>query len=133
MNSRFIVTNLKGSAKVVYGRQYCARAQSENRIKEAQRDLFGRGGSCHRFWANQLRSLLAALAYTLVIKLRRLALHGTKLANACMATIRTRLLRIGTAVLRNTRRVRVLLASALPIKRVFITAARAFRHCILIE
>jgi hypothetical protein len=124
-NPRFIVTDLPGSAKALYERRYCARGEAENRIKEAQLDLFGRRASCHRFQANQLRLLLAALAYTLMINLRRLALQGTELANACTATIRTKLLKIGAAILRNTRRVRVLLASAHPMKHVFITAARA--------
>ena len=68
---------------------------------------------------------LAALAYTLMINLRQLALAGTELAQACTATIRTRLLKIGAAVVRNTRRVRVLLASAHPMKDVFLAAARA--------
>ena len=124
-NPRYVVTNLKGSAKALYERRYCARGEAENRIKEAQLDLFGRRASCHRFQANQLRLLLAGLAYTLMINLRRLGLQGTELAKACTATIRTRLLKIGAAVLRNTRRVRVLLASAHPMKHVFITAARA--------
>jgi hypothetical protein len=124
-NPRFIVTNLKGSPKVLYERRYCERGEAENRIKEAQLDLFGRRASCHRFQANQLRLLLAALAYTLMINLRRLALTGTELAQACTATIRTRLLKIGAAVLRNTRRVRVLLASAHPMKHVFLIAARS--------
>ena len=124
-NPRYIVTNLKGSAKALYERRYCARGEAENRIKEAQLDLFGRRASCHRFQANQLRLLLAGLAYTLMINLRRLGLQGTELAKACTATIRTKLLKIGAAVLRNTRRVSVLLASAHPMKHVFITAARA--------
>jgi hypothetical protein len=54
-----------------------------------------------------------------------LGLKGTELAQACTDTIRTKLLKIGTAVVRNTRRVRVLLASAQPMKHVFIIAARA--------
>jgi hypothetical protein len=124
-NPRFIVTDLPGSAKALYERRYCARGEAENRIKQAQLDLFGRRASCHRFQANQLRLLLAALAYTLMINLRRLALKGTELAQACTATIRTKLLKIGAAVLRNTRRVRVLSASAHPMKHVFIAAARA--------
>ena len=124
-NPRFIVTDLTGSAKALYERRYCARGEAENRIKEAQLDLFGRRASCHRFQGNQMRLLLAALAYTLMIQLRRLALKGTELAQACTATIRTRLLKIGAAVLRNTRRVRVLLASKHPLKQVFLTAARA--------
>ena len=124
-NPRFIVTDLAGSPQALYERRYCARGEAENRIKEAQLDLFGRRASCHRFQANQLRLLLAALAYTLMINLRRLALKGTELAKACTATIRTKLLKIGAAVVRNTRRVRLLLASAHPMKHVFIIAARA--------
>jgi hypothetical protein len=102
-NPRFVVTDLPGSAKALYERRYGARGEAENRIKEAQLDLFGRRASSHRFQANQLRLLLAALAFT--------------------ATIRTRLLKIGAAIVRNTRRVRVLLASAHPMKHVFIAAA----------
>ena len=124
-NPRFIVTDLPGSPKALYERRYCARGEAENRIKEAQLDLFGRRASCHRFQSNQLRLLLAALAYTLMINLRRLGLQGTELAQACTATLRTKLLKIGAAVLRNTRRVRVLLASAHPMKHVFLAAARA--------
>jgi hypothetical protein len=124
-NPRFIVTDLPGSARALYERRYCARGEAENRIKEAQLDLFGRRASHHRFHANQLRLLLAALAYTLMINLRRLALKGTELAQACTATIRIKLLKIGAAVVRNMRRVRVLLASSHPMKQVFVTAARA--------
>jgi hypothetical protein len=124
-NPRFVVTNLKGNPKALYERVYCARGEAENRIKEAQLDLFGRRASCHKFQANQLRLLLAAFAYTLMINLRRLALVGTELARACTATIRVKLLKIGAAIVRNTRRVRVLLASQHPLQHVFLSAARA--------
>lgn len=124
-NPRFVVTSLTGDATELYERLYCGRGEAENRIKEAQLDLFGRRASCSRFAANQLRLLLAALAYTLMINLRRLGLKGTELERACTATIRTRLLKIGAAVLRNTRRVRLFLASHHPLKHVFLSAARA--------
>jgi hypothetical protein len=58
-------------------------------------DLFGRRASCRLFAANQLRLLLGGLTYTLTINLRRLALKGTELWRACMATIHTKLLKIG--------------------------------------
>ncbi|MEY4564723.1 MAG: hypothetical protein RLZZ618_4000 [Pseudomonadota bacterium] len=122
---RFIVTDLPGEAQHLYEQVYCARGEAENRIKEAQLDLFGRRASCHKYRANQLRLLLAGLAYTLMINLRRVALKNTELARACTATIRTKLLKIGAAVLRNTRRVRLLLASSHPLQHVFVTAARA--------
>ena len=120
-DARFVVTSLSGDAGELYERLYCARGEAENRIKEAQLDLFGRRASCHRYAANQMRLLLAALAYTLMINLRRLALVGTELQQACTVTIRTRLLKIGAAVLRNTRRVR--LASQHPLRQVFEVAA----------
>jgi len=122
-DARFVVTSLSGDAGELYERLYCARGEAENRIKEAQLDLFGRRASCHRYAANQMRLLLAALAYTLMINLRRLALVGTELQQACTVTIRTRLLKIGAAVLRNTRRVRLMLASQHPLRQVFEVAA----------
>ena len=124
-NPRFIVTSLAGEDRRLYEQRYCARGEAENRIKEAQLDLFGRRASCHRFWANQLRLLLAALAYTLMVNLRRHALVGTELANACTATIRVKLLKIAAAIVRNTRRVRVMLASSHPMREIFASAAQA--------
>jgi hypothetical protein len=124
-NPRFVVTSLEGDCTALYEQLYCARGEAENRIKEAQLDLFGRRASCRKFQGNQLRLLLAALAYTLMINLRRLALQGTELERACTATIRTKLLKIGAAIVRNTRRIRVLLASQHPLRHVFLSAARA--------
>jgi hypothetical protein len=124
-NPRFVVTDLQGDAVQLYERLYCARGEAENRIKEAQLDLFGTRASCHRFAANQLRLLLAALAYTLMQRLRELALKGSELERATAATIRVRLLKIGAAIVRNTRRVRVLLASHHPMRTLFLSAAQA--------
>ena len=124
-NPRFVVTNLEGNAVQLYERLYCARGEAENRIKEAQLDLFGTRASCHRFAANQLRLLLAALAYTLMQRLRELGLKGSELERATAATIRSRLLKIGAAIVRNTRRVRVLLASHHPLRVLFLSAAQA--------
>ena len=44
---------------------------------------------------------------------------------ATAATIRVRLIKIGAAIVRNTRRVRVLLASHHPLRSVFLHAAQA--------
>jgi Transposase DDE domain group 1 len=123
-NPRFVVTNLQGDPAVLYDGLYCQRGEAENRIKEVQLDLFGTRASCSRFQANQLRLLLAALAYTLMQRLRSLALQATELERASAATIRVRLLKIGAALLRNTRRVRVMLASHHPLRELFATAAR---------
>jgi hypothetical protein len=122
-NPRFVVTNVKGEAAALYDQLYCQRGEAENRIKETQLDLFGTRASCHKFLANQFRLLLAALAYTLMQRLRTLALSGTELARACTGTIRTRLLKIGVGVLRNTRRVRLMFASHHPLRQLFALAA----------
>lgn len=118
-NHRYLVTNLAGEASLLYERVYCARGEAENRIKEQQLDLFASRTSCHEWWSNQFRLLLSALAYTLVEAIRRTALHGTELAEATCATIRLRLFKIGAIVLRNTRRIRILLSGAYPWQTLF--------------
>ena len=124
-NPRFIVTNLTRPATELYDDLYCQRGEAENRIKETQLDLFGTRTSSRKFLANWLRVLFSALAYTLMQRLRELALAGTDLARASAATIRVRLLKIGVAVIRNTRRIRILFASHHPLRDVFLVAARA--------
>jgi len=54
--------------------------------------------------------------------LAALALQATELERASAATIRVRL-KIGAAILRNTLRVRVMLASHHPLRELFATAA----------
>jgi hypothetical protein len=124
-NPRFIVTNLDLPAQSLYDELYCQRGEAENRIKETQLDLFGTRASSQKFLANWLRVLLAGLAYTLMQRLRDMVLSGTQLASATAATIRVKLLKIGAAVIRNTRRIRILFASHHPLRETFLLAARA--------
>ena len=102
-NPRYIVTSLKGAPQWLYDRVYCARGDMENRIKEQQLDLFADRTSCHAWWPNQYRLPLSTLAYVLLEAIRRIALAGGELANAHVGTIRLKLLKIGTVVLRNAR------------------------------
>ena len=81
--------------------------------------------SCHVFASNQLRVLLAALAYVLIERMRALALQGTELANAQIDTLRIRLLKLAAVVTRNTRRIRLYLASNWPSAAIFAQAMRA--------
>jgi hypothetical protein len=113
-NPRYVVTNLNEPPAVIYDQRYCARGEMENRIKEQQLALFADRTSCHRWWANQFRLLLSAVAYTLMEALRRLGCAGTQWARAQCDTLRLRLLKIGAVVLRNTRRVRLLWSSSYP-------------------
>ena len=124
VNPRFVVTNLEAHPAVLYDPLYCARGEAKNHIKEAQIDWFGTRASCHRFEANQFRLLPVALAYTLMQRLRAIALAGTELERAAASTMRVRLLKIGAAILRNTRHIRLMPASHHPMRAVFIIAAR---------
>ena len=52
---RFVVTNLPGSAKVLYEKVYCARGRMENMIKDMKLYTRSDRTSCHRWEANQFR------------------------------------------------------------------------------
>jgi hypothetical protein len=126
-NPRFVVTNLEGDPQHLYDDIYCQRGEAENRIKEAQVGLFATRTSCHHFAANQLRVLLAALAYVLVERLRALALQGTELASAQVDTLRIKLLKLAAVITRNTRRIRLYFASNWPSAPIFAQAMQALR------
>jgi hypothetical protein len=118
-NPRFVVTSLPGDPRDLYDRVYCARGEMENRIKEQQLGLFSDRTSCHAWWANQFRVLLSACAYVLLETIRRVGLAGTELARAQVTTIRLKLLKIGTVIVRNTRRIRVFFSTAYPYQELF--------------
>ena len=66
---------------------------------------------------------MSSFAYVLLETIRRLGLAGTKLARAYVGTIRLKLLKIGAVILRNTRRIRFLLASAHPYQMLYFLVA----------
>jgi hypothetical protein len=113
-NPRFVVTSLEGDAQALYDEVYCARGEMENRIKEQQLGLFSDRTSCHSWWANQFRVILSAAAYVLMETIRRVGLRGTELCKAQVGTIRLKLLKVGTVIVRNTRRIRLFFSSAYP-------------------
>jgi hypothetical protein len=126
-NPRYVVTNLTGAAQALYDDLYCQRGEAENRIKEAQVGLFATRTSCQHFQGNQLRVLLAALGYCLIERLRALALQGTALATAQVDTLRIKLLKVAAVVTRNTRRIRLYLASNWPSADIFAHAMSQLR------
>jgi len=119
VSSRFLVTNISGNCQNLYENLYCARGEAENRIKEQQMDLFADRTSCTKWFPNQFRILLSGLAYTLMEAIRRIGLANTELASSTCGSIRLKLLKIGAVVLRNTRRVRLLLSSSYPYQKLF--------------
>ncbi|HTT05140.1 MAG TPA: IS1380 family transposase, partial [Steroidobacteraceae bacterium] len=127
-NPRFIVTSLSihdWPMRELYEHLYCARGEMENRIKEAQLNLFADRLSTETFRANQLRLWLSSAAYVLMHALRRIGLAGTCLARACANTIRLRLLKIGAVVSLSVRRVKLAMSQACPNQREFIAAFHA--------
>ena len=124
-NPRFVVTSLSArawAARALYEDLYCARGECENRIKEAQLDLFADRLSAATFRANQLRLWLASAAYVLMHALRLVGLAGTALARACANTIRLNLLKIGAVVTVSVRRVKLAMSEACAHQGEFIAA-----------
>jgi Transposase DDE domain group 1 len=119
-NPRFIVTSLRRSrvaydARALYEKLYCARGEAENRIGE-QFELFADRASSATMPANQLRMWFSAMAYVLVDSLRRIGLRHTQFADAAVATIRLKLLKLGAQVRSSVRRLHFALASGCPNK-----------------
>lgn len=112
-NTRGILTNIEGSAEDLYKKKYCARGDMENRIQE-QFLLFSDRTSCHKWWSNQLRILISAIAYVLVEHLRSSYLQGTEFAKCKVKTIRLKLFKIGAVITKNTRKIMFFMSSHYP-------------------
>ena len=121
-NPRFVVTSLSEQeidAQSLYEKEYCARGEMENRIKEQQLCLFADRTSTGRMKSNQLRLWLSSMAYIVLNEMRRIGLPDTEMKNAQCNTIRLRVLKIGALVRVTVRRVLVSFSSAYPHQRVF--------------
>jgi hypothetical protein len=121
-NPRFVVTSLSREAfdaATLYEKQYCARGEMENRIKEQQLYLFADRTSAQTMRANQLRLWLSSMAYTLLVALRQHALAGTEMQNARCDTIRLKLLKIGALIRVTVRRVVLALSQSYPRQALF--------------
>jgi hypothetical protein len=127
-NPRFIVTNLEASeshrfeADALYEKLYCGRGEMENRIKEAQMDLFADRTSTHWMASNQLRLWFSAFAHLLLSVLRAEVLRGTALAKATVGQIRLKLFKIAARVKVSCRRVHLELAGGYPYRDTFCRA-----------
>ena len=124
-NTRFLVTNKAEPAGILYSEQYCTRGDMENHIKQLKLDLHSDRNSCKNFYANYSRLLLSSLAYMLVAELKHSHLKLSKLAKAYCGTIRLKLFKIGAVVLKNSRRIKFLLASSCTNQKDFISAAQS--------
>lgn len=134
-NPRFVVTSLDAEtrpAAVLYERDYCARGDMENRIKEQQLYLFAGRTSCETMRANQLRLWFSSIAYTLLAALRRLGLAGTELAHAQCDTIRLKLLKIGASIRVTVRKVWISLSQSYPYRDLFVEVHRNLMNAPLV-
>jgi len=123
-NPRFVVTSLTEQdhdARTLYEDLYCARGEAENRIGE-QFELFADRASSATMAANQLRMSFSAMAYVLVDTLRRVGLRHGQFADAAVATIRLKLLKLGAQVRTSVRRIHFAIASGCPNKDEFALA-----------
>ena len=129
-NPRFVVTNLPAegfpgepeerfAAPALYEKLYCARGEMENRIKEAQQDLFADRTSTSWMASNQLRLWFSAFAHLMLSVLRAEVLRGTELAAATLGQIRLKLFKIGARIKISSRRIHLELASAYPYQETF--------------
>jgi hypothetical protein len=129
-NPRFVVTNLsmdEFDAATLYEKEYCARGDMENRIKEQQLYLFADRTSASTMRANQLRLWLSSVAYVLVNTLREVGLKGTQFEKAQCHTIRNKLFKIGAAIRVTVRKVWVSLSQSYPYAETFIRVVENLR------
>ncbi len=123
LNVRFIVTNRRGAAADIFA-WYNARGQAENYIKELKRGVAADRLSCHPYRANAWRLQLHALAYNLLTLFCHWVLTGTTLATATLATVRTRLFKVGARVRTSARRLWFHLATGWPGHALFLAVLR---------
>jgi hypothetical protein len=122
-NTRFVVTNMSGGSKDLYENNYCPRGNMENGIKQLKLDLFSDRNSCHNFLPNQFRTLLSSLAYVLMTELK-LHTNTTDILKAYCGTVRLRLIKIGTLIIKNSRRIQFMLSNSCPFQDDFKSAVQ---------
>ncbi len=120
---RFIVTNLPGTAKVLYEKIYCARGRMENMIKEHKLYTRSDRTSCHRWEANQFRLFLHTGAYWLLHQLRHAAPRRSLWRKATFDTLRRAFLKIAVRFEEIKSRVKIALPSAYPYQPALISVA----------
>ena len=120
---RFVVTNLPGRAKLLYGRVYCARGRMENMIKDHKLYTKSDRTSCHRWEANQFRLFLHTGAYWLLHRLRHAAPRRSLWRKATFETLRRAFLKIAVRIEELKSRIKIALPSAYPYRKALISMA----------
>jgi hypothetical protein len=121
-NARFVITNLRTAPKSTYT-VYCQRGDAENRIKELKALDVDRT-SCTSFLGNQLRVLMASVAFGLYQELRW-GLRHTRAARSQVGRLQLMLMKVGVRVVESVRRVVLHFAAAHPWQDLWRTASFA--------
>jgi len=127
-DTRYIVTNLKGTPRWLYETLYCARGQAENLIKAHKLHLASDRTSCHNATANQFRLLVHTAAYWLLLSLKSLVPKMSFWHDAQLDTIRLSFIKAAARVTEMTTRTKISLPSSYPYKpdlTMFATKAMA--------
>jgi hypothetical protein len=127
LDTRYIVTSLKGGPRHLYEDVYCARGRAENWIKLHKSQLASDRTSCSSAHANQFRLILHTGAYWLMHRLRAGVVRSHALARAEFATVRLALVKIAARVSEGAARIRVMFASACPHKTAIVKLATKLR------
>jgi hypothetical protein len=112
VDSRFIVTNLRGLPKSLYEKVYCARGQAENLIKAHKLHLASDRTSCTKATANQFRLLIHTAAYWLMHTLRSTAPKSSFWRDAQFDTLRISLIKLAVRVTEKITKIIVSLPTA---------------------
>jgi hypothetical protein len=123
VDSRFIVTNLKGLPKSLYEKVYCARGQAENLIKAHKLHLASDRTSCTKATANQFRLLIHTAAYWLLHTLRSAAPKASFWRDAQFDTIRLGLIKVAVRVTEMVTKIKVSLPTDFAYQHGFATLA----------
>jgi hypothetical protein len=127
LDTRYIVTSLKGRPRYLYEDVYCARGQAENWIKLHKSQLASDRTSCSSASANQFRLILHTGAYWLMHGLRAGIAKSHALATAEFATLRLALIKVAARIREGAARIRIMFASACPHKMLIVKLATKLR------
>jgi hypothetical protein len=128
-NRRFVVTNLSGDAEGIYHGFYVQRGNVPERpIGELKNGLHADRLSFHGFRANALKLLEHTLAYALVVLHREATAALPEVARAEVATLRTRLWKVGAVVRSSVRRIWFHLSASWPYRELWLQVRQALKQ-----
>jgi hypothetical protein len=128
INRRFVVTNLSGHPQGIYRGFYVQRGHvPESPIGELKHGLAADRLSAHHFMPNDLRLMLHVLTYAIVVLFREATAAVPEIARAEVATLRTKLFKVGAVVQTSVRRIWFHFSSTWPYRELFVRVVAALR------